>query len=73
MAEQITCIECNHTAYDYDEQWYSTIIGPVCRECNGTHIPFNPLEEEDMGRNRRKMVREEQAIADFEYSKIGSR
>jgi len=70
VAKQITCVDCGHTAYDYDEKWYSTIIGPVCRECNGTHIPFDPNEEEDMGWNRREMVRGQNAIDDFEYSKL---
>ena len=70
MAKQITCVECGHTAYNYDEQRYSTIIGPVCRECVGIHMPFNPREEEDMARNRREMVREQNAIDDFEYSKL---
>lgn len=69
MAE-ITCAECGHTACDYDEQWYSTIIGHVCRECNGTHIPFDPNEEAEMARDRAKMIRDEQAIDDFEYSKL---
>lgn len=65
--KQLTCIECGHTAYSYDEVWYDTMIGPMCGNCV---TPHDPAEENEMARNRAKMIREQNAIADFDYLKL---